>query len=72
MGVFQSNIFQNDIFQGLGQWQSVHLRWTDGSFGVGLSATRAQTTHSRSLTAYNIALGLQRAGRLHVAPMSPR
>jgi hypothetical protein len=34
----------------------VHLSWTDGTFGVGMSATRAQTTHIRLLLTYNIAL----------------
>jgi len=38
----------------IGPWQSVHLRWTDGTFGVGMSAIRAQTTQIPSLTTYNI------------------
>jgi hypothetical protein len=38
----------------IGPWQSVHLRWTDGTFGVGMSATRAPTTQIPSLTTYNI------------------
>jgi hypothetical protein len=39
----------------IGPWQSVHLRWTDGTSGVGVSATRAQTTDIRLLLTYNIA-----------------
>jgi hypothetical protein len=40
----------------IGPWQTVHLRWTDGTFGVGMSVTRAQTTHICLLLTYNIAL----------------
>ena len=40
----------------IGAWQSAHLRWTDDTFGFGMSVTREQTMHMRSPMAYNIAL----------------
>ena len=47
----------------IGARQSVHLCWTDGTFGFGVSATRKQTTHIPSSMASNIGTGLQRARR---------
>jgi hypothetical protein len=44
----------------LGAWQSVHLCWTDGTFGVGMSAIQEQTMHMSSSMTHTIGTGLQR------------
>ena len=62
MGHAASAFFDTQI----GGRQSVHLCWTDGTFGFGVSATREQTTYILSSMAYDIG-GLQRAGRFNAA-----